>query len=283
MIDRQGEGAGNAADEQQVNASEGEEDTGASGGQGGGSSDERADAATGEREGASKSEQARTSKGEQTRALILETALDLFKENGYEETTMRAIAQRAGVALGNAYYYFRSKEHLIQAFYGRTHEQLAQAARPVLDREHSLKERLLGVMRANIDLIEPYHRFAGILFSTAADPQSPLNPFSPESEQARRESTALFAEVIEGSKLKVPKDLKEELPFLLWLYHMGVTLFWIHDTSPGRARTRHLVDRTVGILANLISLASKPFMRPLRKSVLRLMAELRQESPGIAN
>jgi AcrR family transcriptional regulator len=283
MIDRQGEGAGDAADEQQVNASEGEEDTGASGGQGGGSIDERAGAPRRDREGANKGEQARTSKGEQTRVLILETALDLFKENGYEETTMRAIAQRAGVALGNAYYYFRSKEHLIQAFYGRTHEQLAQAARPVLEREHSLKERLLGVMRANIDLIEPYHRFAGILFSTAADPQSPLNPFSPESEQARRESTALFAEVIEGSKLKVPKDLKQELPFLLWLYHMGVTLFWIHDTSPGRARTRHLINRTVGILANLISLASKPFMRPLRKSVLKLMAELRQESPGIAN
>src|SRR5438093_12676940 len=57
----------------------------------------------------------RTPKGEQTRAIILETALDLFRERGYEETTMRVIAERAGVALGNAYYYFRSKEHLIQA------------------------------------------------------------------------------------------------------------------------------------------------------------------------
>src|SRR5262249_61561005 len=84
----------------------------------------------------SKGEQAKTSRGEQTRALILETALDLFKENGYEETTMRAIAQRAGVALGNAYYYFRSKEHLIQAFYGRTHQELAGAARSILEREH---------------------------------------------------------------------------------------------------------------------------------------------------
>src|SRR5215471_20002736 len=107
-----------------------------------------------------KGEQAKTSKGEQTRALILETALDLFKENGYEETTMRAIAARAGVALGNAYYYFRSKEHLIQAFYGRTHAELAQAARPILDQETTLKDRLMGVTRANLDLIEPYHRFA---------------------------------------------------------------------------------------------------------------------------
>ena len=39
----------------------------------------------------------------------------LFRENGYEATTMRAIAKEAGVATGNAYYYFGSKEELIQA------------------------------------------------------------------------------------------------------------------------------------------------------------------------
>jgi hypothetical protein len=46
----------------------------------------------------------RTPKGKQTRALILETALDLFMERGYEETTMRAIAERADelVARGHA-------------------------------------------------------------------------------------------------------------------------------------------------------------------------------------
>src|SRR5438132_12947660 len=77
----------------------------------------------------------RTPKGEQTRALILETALDLFRERGYEETTMRAIAEQAGVALGNAYYYFRSKEHLIQAFYARSHQEHLAAAQPIREPE----------------------------------------------------------------------------------------------------------------------------------------------------
>jgi AcrR family transcriptional regulator len=45
---------------------------------------------------------------------------------------MRAIAERAGVALGNTYYYFRSKEHLIQAFYARSHAEHLAAAAPVL-------------------------------------------------------------------------------------------------------------------------------------------------------
>src|SRR2546430_16903366 len=80
----------------------------------------------------------KTPKGEQSRALILNTALDLLQEHGYEKTTMRAIAKRAGVSLGNAYHYFGSKEHLIQAFYHRLHEEHLHATRPVLDRETTL-------------------------------------------------------------------------------------------------------------------------------------------------
>jgi len=109
---------------------------------------------------------------------------------------MRAVAEKAGVALGNAYYYFRSKEHLIQAFYDRTHQEHLAASREVLEKERKLKARLLGVMRAKVETIEPYHQFAGVLFKTAADPKSPLNPFSEESEPVRQESIELFAEVI---------------------------------------------------------------------------------------
>ncbi|HWQ32642.1 MAG TPA: TetR family transcriptional regulator [Blastocatellia bacterium] len=217
------------------------------------------------------------SKGEQTRSLILETALEMFSTRGFEETTMRAIAERAGVALGNTYYHFRSKEHLIQAFYSRVHEQHAAAAGPVLERERTLKGRLLGVMSAILDNIGPYHQFAGILFRTAADPGSPLNPFSPESETARRESIELFAEVVKGAKTKVPGDLAAELPLLLWLYQMGIILFWIHDSSPKQRKTRWLMEQTVEIIVRLITLASLPLMRPLRKSTLHLLAGLREE------
>lgn len=221
-------------------------------------------------------EPAKTSKGEQTRAVILETALELFRERGYEETTMRAIAERAEVSLGNAYYYFKSKEHLIQAFYSRLQDAHHAASVGILESERDLKPRLLGVMRAMIVTTEPYHRFAGVLFRTAADPESPLNPFSPESEPARRQSLELLTRVVEGSKARVPSDLKQELPYLLWLYHMGVTLFWIHDSSPGTRRTYQLIDRTVDIVVKLISLASNPLMRPLRRAALALVVELRE-------
>ena len=52
-----------------------------------------------------------------TRQLIIDTALRLFEERGYAATTMRAIATEAGLAPSNAYYWFRSKDDLVQAFY----------------------------------------------------------------------------------------------------------------------------------------------------------------------
>ena len=218
-----------------------------------------------------------TSKGEQTRAKILETALALFLERGYQETTMRAIASDAGVSLGNAYYYFRSKEHLIQAFYLRTHTEHLVAARPVLESETDFEKRLLGVMKAKLETIEVYHQFSGQLFRTAADPASPLNPFSDESEETRQESTALFEEVIAGSKIKLSKDMRRELPHLLWVYHMGVVLYWLHDDSPGRRRTHKLIGHTVPLVTRIVSLGSLPVLRTLTKRTLTFLAELREE------
>ncbi len=50
------------------------------------------------------------SKGERTRQAILEAAYELFLEQGYAATSMRQIAERAGLALGGIYNHFPNKE-----------------------------------------------------------------------------------------------------------------------------------------------------------------------------
>ena len=218
---------------------------------------------------------AKTQKGEQTRALILNTALELLEQDGYERTTMRAIARKSGVSLGNAYHYFRSKEQLIQAFYQRTHEQHLAASLPALEQASDLKRRLLLVTRLKISTLAPYHEFAAVLFKTAADPHSPLSPFAADSHHVRAESIGLFEDLVAGSKARMPNDLRAELPYLLWLYHMGIILFWIHDSSLKQVRTYRLIDYTVDLLDRLVSLASNPLLRPVRKRALKLVSELR--------
>src|SRR5262249_34490356 len=149
-----------------------------------------------------------------------------------------------------------------------------RASLAILEAERNLKKRLLGVMYTKLDTIEPYHQFAGVLFKTAADPGSPLNPFSEQSAPVREESTRLFAEVVDGSDARVHKDMREDLPRLLWVYHMGITLFWIHDTSRDRRRTRRLVEISVDLIVKLIAISSNPLMRSMRKAIRQMMAEL---------
>src|SRR5277367_6462515 len=55
-----------------------------------------------------------TDKGEQTRTQIFKSALQLFRERGFDSTTMQEIAKHAMVVKSAAYYYFPSKEAIVQ-------------------------------------------------------------------------------------------------------------------------------------------------------------------------
>jgi AcrR family transcriptional regulator len=216
-------------------------------------------------------ERTRGTKSEQTRTVIVAAALRLFLENGYEATTMRAIAKEAGVATGSAYYYFSSKEDLILELYARIQADHALASRPVLDTETRLGRRLGGVLRALIETQAPYHGFAARLYRYAAEPSSSLSPFSKESTLTRTASIALYAEVVRGARIRVPASVRERLPELLWLYSMGIVLFWVHDTSPDCAKTYRLIDMTVPLAERLIRLARLPFVRSLLRRVLAVI------------
>jgi hypothetical protein len=113
------------------------------------------------------------------------------------------------------------------------------------------------------------------MFRSAADPESPLNPFHPAGADIAREGEALFAEALAGSSTKVGDELAAELPNLLWTYSMGIVLYWIHDRSPGRRQTARLIERTVDLITTAVKLAANPLLRPFRRRVLELVRGLR--------
>ena len=144
-------------------------------------------------------------KSARTRSAIIDAALRLFRERGYDATTMRAIAKEAGVSVGNAYYYFDSKEQLIQGFYDRAQVEHEAAAKVVLASTKELSDRIIGVANAWVDTMSPYREFAGKFFKNAAEPTSPLSPLSPESSPARVAAIELWRETLEGSDARLPK------------------------------------------------------------------------------
>jgi len=218
---------------------------------------------------------ARTPRAQQTRAAITDAALELFRSHGYEATTMRAIAQRAGVSTGNAYYYFSSKEELIQEFYARSHAEHLAASRAVLNRERDFTARLRGTLRALIDVQAPYHAFAATFYKHAAEPSSPLSPFSSRSSPTREAAIALYREVIQGSNARVSGDLADRLPELLWLASMGVILYWVHDTSQGCAKTYRLIDAVVPVIGRLVAASRIPVLRGALRDVTAIIDDLR--------
>jgi AcrR family transcriptional regulator len=215
-------------------------------------------------------------KSEQTRDLIAKTALRLFRERGYEATTMRAIATEAGVSVGNAYYYFASKEELIQLYYEHSQDDHSEACEAILARDREFRARLLGVLRARIDTLQPYKEFAGKFFKYAAEPSSPLSPFSTESGPVRDAAIEVYRQVVEGSTLKTDSEIRADLPELLWLYSMGVVLYWVYDSSPDAEKTYRLVERTVPLIDKLVGMARLPGMRGVVREALSTYRDLRK-------
>jgi AcrR family transcriptional regulator len=216
----------------------------------------------------------RTPRSEGTRTRIVEAALRLFLENGYARTTMRAIAKEAGVSVGNAYYYFKSKEELVQGFYDTIAELHRRQSAAILATEKEFAPRLRLVLLGWLELAAPYHEFGKQFFVNAADPDSPLSPFSSESSPAREAQTAIYRELVDGSTAKIDSRLRADLPELIWLYHMGVVLFWVHDRSPDCRRTRMLIERTVPLVDKVVGLSRLRVLRPVTREVADLIKDL---------
>jgi AcrR family transcriptional regulator len=219
-------------------------------------------------------------KSDETRTRILEAALALFRQRGFTSTTMRDIAKAAGVALGAAYYYFDSKDALVTAFYVRANLELTPLAEAALVRAKTLEERLRALLTVKFEYFAPNRNLMAAL-SAHIDPQNPLSPFSPETQAIREQDIALFARTLEGSKVRVSDDLKQHLPRLLWLYQMGLLLFWVYDGSPRQKKTTQLFEKTVSIVSGLIQLSGFPLLRPLRKIATDLFDTIYADAPTV--
>jgi AcrR family transcriptional regulator len=108
--------------------------------------------------------EAALSAGASTRERILDVALDLFTDQGFDGTSMREIAERLDITKPSIYYHFASKEEILMALHMRMHE-LGKAAltRPpgqtmTLQAWGSLLDELLDQMAAQRKLFLMHER-----------------------------------------------------------------------------------------------------------------------------
>jgi AcrR family transcriptional regulator len=218
-------------------------------------------------------------KSEETRKRILNTALDLFRREGFDHTTMRQIAAECRMALGAAYYYFPSKDALMMAFYERAQSELEPILLQELLLHKGIERRLRALIEAKLRYFHPNRALLGKL-SAHIDPRHPLSPFSGETRAIRDQDIQGFARVLESPGIRISPDLRPHLARLLWLYQMGLLLYWVYDGSPQQRKTMRLLDGSIAIVGLLIRLIGLPFLRGVRKHLVALLETL-DEDQGI--
>src|SRR6201997_3588005 len=194
-------------------------------------------------------------RAEDTRRKIYEAAMELFREKGFDETTMRDIAAKAGVALGGTYYYYSSKDAIVLAFYREMQETSTSLVTEGLADKKRLKDRIRAVLDQRLKLLAPNRKFCAALFRHAPDGADPLSPFSEDSRLIRDAAIEQMRVAIEGGDVKIPADLRPRLPYLLWLYQMALIMFWLYDRSPDQERTQRLMEKSLGLLVNLLRIS----------------------------
>jgi AcrR family transcriptional regulator len=213
----------------------------------------------------------------ETRDKVVEVALRLFRDEGFHATTMRRIADEAGVSLGNAYYYFAGKDELVHELYMVIQRDHRDCALRVLVDGGSLSDNLAAVLHSGVDVMAPYHAFGGTFLQLALPTRSSSSPFSEESSDARSMAIDLMRATLAASKQKVPASLNDSLPTLLWMIYLGVTLHWVTDSSENQVRTRTLIDGLVPVVAKAVRLVRLPVARGLVADVAGLMKRMTSE------
>jgi len=208
---------------------------------------------------------------EETRRQIVETALALFRERGLEATTIRDIAASAGLSLGAAYYYFKSKEAIVGAYYDYVQQEHQARARAAFAASADLRDRLRAALHTKIDILQDDRPLLRALFRYGGEPGHPLSWFGPATRQQRQESVAVFAEALSTERL--PDDVREAAPTLLWTLHMGLLLYFLYDDSPKQQRTRKLIDASVDFTVSVRRLATSPLLRPMRRRVMSILRD----------
>jgi AcrR family transcriptional regulator len=191
--------------------------------------------------------------GETTRQKLYETAIGLIAERGYAETTLRDVADKAGVSAGLLYRYFPNKRAVMLALYDQL--SLEQLARAEAMPHGSWRDRFLFTLELSLSVLEPHRRTISALIPVMISAE-PDGLFGSETAFSRQRVQRVFQDAVVGAKDAPKGELAPALGRLLYLLHLAVILWWLLDRSPSQRATKALVALTKQVLP-MASLALK--------------------------
>ncbi|EMY60398.1 TetR/AcrR family transcriptional regulator [Leptospira terpstrae] len=209
-------------------------------------------------------------KREATKERIYNSAISLFRKEGYEPATMRRIAREARVSLGLTYYHFKTKEEIVLHFYRESQIDVKQLSTQFFKTTKDFKARLKFIILTQLESFSDYKIFLQVLARHAGDPSHSLSPFSPETILIREEAVGIIRDALETSSLKIRDDLAVILPELLWMEQMGLVYFWLSDSSKSYINTKLLMNDSLELIFKLIKLSNFPLFKNVMGPIFRM-------------
>ena len=199
----------------------------------------------------------RSSKSEATRERILETALALFAEKGFANTTMREIARGAECSLGLAYRYFETKDAMVLALYERLVGEFAEEVSALPS--GPLAGRWALATRGDIARLEKHRGALMGLTSAGLTPGKATQVLGGSTTAVRRSMLALFLRLVTEAKNVPKREIPEALAVLFYALHLLLVFVWLQDPTLGQKTTYALIDFGEEMLGRLPLLLRLPW------------------------
>jgi AcrR family transcriptional regulator len=179
-----------------------------------------------------------TARGAETRAALFRTAIDLFARQGYEATTLRQIAARAGASPALLYRYFPGKRAVVLALYDELSLEYAGRTRALP--AGRWRERFMVALRTSLAVLAP-HRSTLVALVPVLVGGREESLFAPATAFSRERVQRAFVEAVTGASDAPRGGLAPALGRVLYLVHLALVLWWLLDRSEDQRATAGLV------------------------------------------
>jgi AcrR family transcriptional regulator len=160
---------------------------------------------------------------QERRRRVLEAAMSLASEGGYEAVQMRDVAERAGVALGTVYRYFNSKDHLLAASLVYWSDQLAEVLTDAPARGDNAAERVANLLERAMRAVSGQPKLVAALLAAMSSLESGV------TECRERAATTMEHLMAQAAGEGAPPDIAERARILGHVWNSAL-LSWIHGT-----------------------------------------------------
>lgn len=128
---------------------------------------------------------------------IVEAAIKVFAKNGYEKTTMEEVAEKAKIAKGTVFYYFKSKEQLFFIIIREGFSLLATQLESGVEKIHRSEEKIEKLIAIQFEFFIYYSNFCRILLSELWRIES---YWKKDLENLQKDYSSIVINIIEESK-----------------------------------------------------------------------------------